>query len=64
MMTDKYGKVFTFIICTGLSQNEAGEVSHDADAAGFLCKPYKSEAVLGMIRSLTGTHTAAKAGSQ
>jgi hypothetical protein len=53
LMTDKYGKVFKFVICTGLSRNEAGELSRETGAAGFLCKPYKAEAVLEMLHDLT-----------
>ena len=53
MMVEKYGDVFTFVICTGLSQQEAGELSHETGAAGFLCKPYKAAAVLELLRDFT-----------
>lgn len=49
-LVSNYGPIFTFIICTGLSQSEARQLAERTGAAGFLCKPYQAGAVLAMIK--------------
>ena len=52
LITDKYGDAIKFVICTGLSNQEAEELSAETGAAGHLCKPYEAKAVLEMLRKL------------
>ena len=54
-LVEKYGDVFTFVICTGLSHAEAASLSSKSGAAGFLCKPYQADAVLTMIRNVASS---------
>lgn len=52
LLGDKFGSVFKFVICTGLSPQEAGELVAETGAAGFLCKPYTADAVLQMLQEV------------
>lgn len=50
MIRDKYGDEMKFVLCTGLSHAEATDVAGTCGAVGVLCKPYKPDEVVQLIR--------------
>lgn len=52
LLTDKFGAALKFVICTGLSAQEARDLVEETGAAGFLCKPYTADAVLQMMQDV------------
>eukprot|EP01025_Chloroclados_australasicus_P014234 TRINITY_DN16667_c0_g1_i1.p1 TRINITY_DN16667_c0_g1~~TRINITY_DN16667_c0_g1_i1.p1 ORF type:complete len:163 (-),score=31.09 TRINITY_DN16667_c0_g1_i1:294-782(-) len=49
MMREDVGDRLTFLLCTGLSTQEAEEAASDAKAQGYICKPYTEDQVVAMI---------------